>query len=192
MESEAGRGGPGHPQDQGADDTGPGTGGAGNNGQDLEEADANGVQIGNVLQGFHPGLPPPVPVFHQQEAHAVEDQGAGDHRGCGKMGFDVVVQQDGGHGAGDAGHNDLQPEGDGLLLQADPALGRSAKGPELVPEQDHHRQDGAQLDHYEEHLLEGLGGVDLQEFVHQQHMAGRTHRKPFGYTLDNAEEDDLQ
>ena len=37
-----------------------------------------------------------------------------------------------------------------------------------------------------------VGGVDLQEFVHQQHVAGRTHRQPFGYTLDNAEEDDLQ
>ena len=70
-------------------------------------------------------------------------------------------------------------------LGDDPAVPQ-AERPQLAPEQDHHRHDGAQLDHHPEHGKKGVAGIEPDQLLHQDHVAGGRNGQPFGDALDDA------
>ena len=61
-----------------------------------------------------------------------------------------------------------------------------------MPEQHHHREDRPELDDDEEHLLEGFACVELQKFIHEQHVPRAAHRQPFRDPFHDTEENDFQ
>ena len=80
----------------------------------------------------------------------------------------------------------ILPQSDHVGAPALAAFAR-AKRVELVEEQHAHRKDGAQLDHHEEHVHEFLADVQLNELVHQDHVARARDGQPLGDALDQAE-----
>ena len=58
------------------------------------------------------------------------------------------------------------------------------EGPELVPEKDRHGKYCAKLNDNEEHLLEALGDIKLQELIEEYHMTRGADGKPFGDPLN--------
>ena len=63
--------------------------------------------------------------------------------------------------------------------------------PELREIQHNDRHNGAKLDHDLKHFLEFVRNIQLQEFIHEDHMPRAADRKPFRDTLDNAENNNL-
>lgn len=66
------------------------------------------------------------------------------------------------------------------------------EGPELVPEQNHHRKDGTQLDDHAEHGHELFTCIELDELLHKDHMTGGRDGQPLGDALHNAHQDGFQ
>ena len=60
---------------------------------------------------------------------------------------------------------DLEPQLPDGGLGYHPAM-LQPKGPELVPEQHHHGQNGPQLDDHPEHGQKFLAGVEVDELLH--------------------------
>ena len=55
-------------------------------------------------------------------------------------------------------------------------------------EKEHYNgQNGAQLYYYLEHFHEGVGDREVYYFVGQYHVAGAAYGQPFGYALNNAQ-----
>ena len=67
-----------------------------------------------------------------------------------------------------------------------------AEGPELIPEQHHHSQNGTQLDDHAEHGHKLLAGVELDHLLHQDHVTGGRDGQPLGNALHNAHQDGFQ
>ena len=61
-----------------------------------------------------------------------------------------------------------------------------------MPEGDHNRHDGADLDNDQEQLQKLIAYVELHEFIDQDHMTRRGDRKPFGDALGDTEQQRLQ
>ena len=109
-----------------------------------------------------------------------------------QVGLDIVVEQQGHDGPRNAGHYYLEPDGEGVHFDRRLCFILELEGEHLLPEQDHHRQDRAQLDHHEEHILECVAHVQGQKFVHQQHVARAADGQPFRHALHDAQKNDLQ
>ena len=106
-----------------------------------------------------------------------------------EVGLDIIIKQDGDHGPGDAGHHHFQPHLNGI-----PAHGRLGgcfplEGPHLLPKEDHHSQDGTQLDDHQKHILKLLGDVHLDELIHQQHVPRTADGEPFRNPFYNSQKD---
>lgn len=69
------------------------------------------------------------------------------------------------------GHDHLDPQPEHRRLGADPAPA-DAEGPELFPEQYHHRQDRSQLDDHPEHGQKLLAGIEMHQLLQQDHVSG--------------------
>ena len=129
-------------------------------------------------------------VFHHDEEDAVQDQHGGHGDVIVEVCLEPVVQRaDDQHGQG-GGHH-LEPELPDFRLGRHPAV-PDAEGPELVPEQHHHRKDGTQLDDHAEHGHELFAGVEMDELFHQDHMAGGRDGQPLGDALHDAHQDGFQ
>ena len=142
-----------------AQDCGAGTGGAGDDCQQLQEADAQRSAPAQLFKGADARLYSAVAAFQQDEQDAVKDEGDGDDdRGVKMLGDPIVDQQT---DDADRQHSDQhlcpQLEG-GVTLCA--RFGR-CKGIELVEVENHHRQDGAELDDHKEHIHKVFGLVEL-------------------------------
>ena len=97
----------------------------------------------------------------------------------------VVERQTDCSGRNAAEHN-LAPQHPGVAAAFLALAGR--KRVKVVEEQDADGQNGAKLDHDQEHIPERLAHVHLDELVHQDHVTGRRNRQPFGDALDQAHE----
>ena len=137
------------------------------------------------MNGADPGRKALIPLFHQKEGHAVDDQGNGHHHKIVKMGVHPVVQQQADHRRRHHRGNDLEPELPGLFFALRALFG--GEGVQLMEKQDNDRQDRPHLDYHLEHLHEGVGHVQLHKLVQQDQMARRGYRQPFRDSLHNAE-----
>ncbi len=54
-----------------------------------------------------------------------------------------------------------------------------------------HRHDGSQLDDHEEHFDKSGRGVQFDELIDQNHMAGAANGQPFGNSLHDSQDDCL-
>ena len=129
-------------------------------------------------------------VFHHDEEDAVQDQHGGNGDVVVEAGLEPVVQRaDDQHRQG-GGHH-LEPELPDLRLGGHAAVPQP-EGPELVPEQDHHREDGTQLDDHAEHGHELFTCIELDELLHKDHVTGGRDGQPLGDALHNAHQDGFQ
>ena len=181
-ERELGHAGTGEAQQQAAHDGGTGAGGAGDDGQHLPHAHEKGFPVGDLLQTGDMGRG--AAVFHQNKEHAVQDQHGGHGDVIVEAGLHPVVQRaDDQHGQG--GNDDFEPQLPDLGFGDHPAM-LEAKGPQFMPEQHHHGQDGPQLDDHPEHGQELFAGVELDDLLHKDHMARGRDGQPLGNALHNA------
>ena len=61
-----------------------------------------------------------------------------------------------------------------------------------MPEGNHNRHDGTNLDDHQKQLQKLIAYIELHEFVDQDHVTRRGNRKPFGDALGNAEQQRLK
>ena len=66
------------------------------------------------------------------------------------------------------------------------------KGEKFIPEQHDHGEDGAELNDYVEHLLEGVALLQGQECVREDQMPGAGNRKPFRDAFHDAEKNNFK
>ena len=97
-----------------------------------------------------------------------------------------VVKRQTDRRGGNATEHNLAPQHPGVATALLALAGR--KRVEIVEEQDADGQNGAKLNHDQEHIPERLAHVHLDELVHQDHVTGRRNRQPFGNALDQAHE----
>ena len=129
-------------------------------------------------------------VLHKDEEDTVQDQHGGDRDVIVEAGLKPVVQRADDEHRDGGGHH-LEPELPDGRFGADAAMAQ-AEGPELIPEQHHHSQNGTQLDDHAEHGHEFLAGVELDHLLHQDHVAGGRDGQPLGDALHNAHQDGFQ
>lgn len=187
-EGEFRRRGPGDADDQGRKDGGAGAGGAGKHRCDeLEEPDEQRRPVGDAGDPVDHGLLIRTVVFHHDEQHPEEDEHDRHGPVVVKQGGEGVVERDADDGGGQGGHDDLPPHGHLIVVGFESPF--EMEGEQLVPEQDHHGQDGTQLDDHQVHVHEGWTDIQLDEFVEQDHVSGAADGQPLGDPLHNAEED---
>ena len=110
-----------------------------------------------------------MPLFDPDKGDTEQDQHDGNRPGVVQMRLAPVVQQQTDHSRRHCCHNDLAPHLENVLFQTSAESGLRhgvrivlfAKGPKLVPVDDHDRQNCAQLNHNIEHFLEIIGCVQL-------------------------------
>ena len=187
IEGELCHAGAGEPQQQTAHDGSAGAGGAGNDGKALPHADEQRVPVADLFQLCDPGRG--AAVFHHKEEHAVQDQ----HGGYGDVVIEVclhpIVQRtDDQHRQGGGYH--LEPQVPHAGLGDDLALPQP-EGPQLIPEQHHHGQNGTQLDDHPEHGHEFFTGIELDDLLHKDHVTGGGDGQPLGNALHDTHQDRL-
>ena len=97
-----------------------------------------------------------------------------------------VVERQADCRGGNAAKHNLAPQHPGVAAALLALAGRERI--ELMEEQHADGQNGAELNHDQEHVPERLAHVHLDELVHQDHVTGRRNRQPFGDALDQAHE----
>ena len=97
-----------------------------------------------------------------------------------------VVERQTDRRGGNAAEHNLAPQHPGVATALLALAGRERI--ELMEEQHTDGQNGAELNHDQEHIPERLAHVHLDELVHQDHVTGRRNRQPFGDALDQAHE----
>ena len=122
---------PGTAQDDSAQDGSAGAGSAGNDGQGLEQADAQGNLPGEVAGAADSRGA--AAILDHEEAHAVDDQSSGYHPGVHQMLIHPVIEGEANDGRGDASQNYQAPQGPGLPLLMGRFPGR--EGVELMEKQ---------------------------------------------------------
>ena len=118
-----------------------------------------------------------VVVFNPDKEQAVEDK-CRRHYWCRhKMFFHVLIESQSNYGRRYAGHDNLTPKTYRITF----FLPRFPTGPgiELFKVQGHNCEDCPELNYHQEHIHEILADVELDKFVHQNHMAGTGYRQPF-------------
>ena len=177
--------GAGETQQQTAHDGSAGAGGAGDNSKALPHADEQRVPVADLFQLCDPGCG--AAVLHHKEEHAVQNQ----HGGYGDVVIEVllhpIVQRtDDQHRQGGGYH--LEPQVPHAGLGDDLALPQP-EGPQLIPEQHHHGQNGTQLDDHPEHGHELFTGIELDDLFHQNHVTGGGDGQPLGNALHDTHQD---
>ena len=185
IEGELCHAGAGEPQQQTAHDGSAGAGGAGDDGKALPHADEQRVPVADLFQLCDPGCG--AAVLHHEEEHTVQNQ----HGGYGDVVVEVclhpIVQRaDDQHRQGGGYH--LEPQVPHAGLGDDLALPQP-EGPQLIPEQHHHGQNGTQLDDHPEHGHEFFTGIELDDLFHQNHVTGGGDGQPLGNALHDTHQD---
>ena len=185
VEGELRHAGTGETQQQAAHDGRAGTGGTGDDGQHLPDADDEGVTVSDLFQMGDVGRS--AAALHHEEQHTVEDERCGHGDVVVEVSLHPVVQRaDDQHRQGGGDH--LEPELPDAGLGDDAAMPQ-AEGPQLAPEQHHHCKDGTQLDDHAEHGHELFAGVELYHLFQQDHMACGRDGQPLGDALHDAHQD---
>ena len=196
VEGKLGGHGAAQAQQQAAHDGGAAAAGAGNQAQHLPQAHHQGVLPGQLV---HMGYRGAAAVVHHQEQHAVKNQRGSHHGGVVQVRIQPVVQRKADDRGGHTGDEDQPPKppdvrpqpGNQLLAQVCALGGRLvglAEGPQLIKIQQHHGQNGAQLDDHPEHTHKRLAQLELNNLLQQDHVAGAGDGQPFGNALYDAHE----
>ena len=174
---------PVHPHQQGSSHGGAAPGEPGPQGQELEEADVQGLPDADVIhildQFLFMALDPMFRIDHQQSP---QNQADGHRSRREQIFLDEGVDQEGeSHGGHAAGGN--MPAGE-PVSQLPALFGQEPGEPFLVEHQ--HRQDGPQLDHY----IKDLGQVPFEadHMAHNDHMAGGRYGDEFRQAFHNAQQ----
>ena len=169
------------PQDHAAHDGGRRTGKAGEQGQALEAADAEGQAGRHVVQGLIAGME--LAALHKNHQQGADDEGD-QHHARREQALNLGVQQQAQHTGGHAGeeeHPDAAQTGKGH------ALLRPQQAPEASPVEDDHGHDGAQLD---DHLEGGsFFTAEIEQIAHQHQMARGRDRQVFRQPFHDAEDE---
>ena len=126
------------------------------------------------------------PVLDHDKQHAVHNERQRHDGSIVEMLLHPVVKRQTDRRGGNAAEHNLAPQHPGVATTLLAFAGR--KRVEVVKEQDADGQNGAKLNHDQEHIPERLAHVHLDELVHQDHVTGRRNRQPFGDALDQAHE----
>ena len=126
-------------------------------------------------------------VLHKDEEDTIQNQHGGDRDVIVEAGLKPVVQRADDEHRDGGGHH-LEPELPDGRLGADAAMAQ-AEGPELIPEQHHHGQNGTQLDDHPEHGHEFFTGIELDDLLHKDHVTGGGDGQPLGNALHDTHQD---
>ena len=189
------RHGAGHTDEQRPHDGGAGAGSSREYRRDhLEHADEQRRLIGDLRQGVDPGTSALIPVFNKDEGHAENNQCQRHHLIAIKQGVQHIVKQHAYDCRRHTGNQDFKPHGHDIHAQPGniagilfPGPGSKSKGPEFIPEEHHHCQDGSQLNHHVKHAEKVLAHTDKgHQFLQQDQMPGAADRQPFRNTLHDS------
>ena len=151
------------PDQQTADDGGTGTGGSGDQGQELEDADLYGFSVRNVHYAFYFSRTD-VPGFDHDKQNTVNNQGYGYYFRRKEMFFHPVVEEDADDSGRQTGGDDLSPEVKGRPVQGEGTV-FAFQRPDLFKVQQDDRQDRPQLDdHFKEFIKLGTD-TQMDKFV---------------------------
>ena len=126
------------------------------------------------------------PVLDHDKQHAVHNERQRHDGSIVEMLLHPVVERQTDRRGGNAAEHNLAPQHPGVATALLTLAGRERV--ELMEEQHTDGQNGAELNHNQEHIPERLAHVHLDELVHQDHVTGRRNRQPFGDALDQAHE----
>ena len=126
------------------------------------------------------------PVLNHDKQYAVHNERQRHDGSIIEMLLHPVVKRQTDRRGGNATEHNLAPQHPGVATALLALAGR--KRVEVVEEQDADGQNGAKLNHDQEHIPERLAHVHLDELIHQDHVTGRGNRQPFGDALDQAHE----
>ena len=132
-----------------------------------------------------------VPGFHHQKEDTKENEHNCHSLPVVKQRVQLIVKEYAHYGSRYAADQHLEPHLPNVFLGHN-ALVFYTKRPKLVPVQHHYGQNGTQLDHHQEHLLELRCYIQVQKFVHQDHVAGGADRQPLGNALYNTQHNGLE
>ena len=124
------------------------------------------------------------PVLDHDKQHAIHDERQRHDGSIVEMLLHPVVERQADCRGGNAAEHNLAPQHPGVATALLALAGR--KRVKVVEEQDANGQNGAKLDHDQEHIPERLAHVHLDELVHQDHVTSRRNGQPFGDALDQA------
>ena len=127
------------------------------------------------------------PVLDHDKQHAVHNERQRHDGSIVEMLLHPVVERQADRRRRNATEHNLAPQHPGVATALLALAGRERI--ELMEEQHTDGQNGAELNHDQEHIPERLAHVHLDELVHQDHVTGRRNRQPFGDALDQAHED---
>lgn len=125
----------------------------------------------------------PVPVLDHDKSNTEHDQ---RHRNTGRIveqRVKHVVERQPDHRRRDTCYQDLEPEHENIGPDHRFLLEPERK--DLVPEQQHYRQDRPQLDHHQKHLPELFRHIQLHEFIQKDHVPRTADGQPLRDTLHN-------
>ena len=126
------------------------------------------------------------PVLDHDKQHAVHNERQRHDGSVVEMLLHPVVERQADRRRRNAAEHDLAPQHPRVATALLALAGR--KRVELVEKQHADSQNGAELNHDQEHIPERLAHVHLDELVHQDHVTGRRDGQPFGDALDQAHE----
>lgn len=168
-----------------AHDGAAGTGGAGDEGEDLGEADDEGVLWAHVVHAFDARLAARGAFFYPHDGEAAQDEGEGDADGVEEGGFNLFAEQETGNGGGDEGDGEVEGEavGGGIAADVGDDVGEAA----AVFKQ--HGEDGAQLDG---DFKDFFFAVEVQKGGEDDEVPRAGNRQEFGEAFDDAEDEGFE
>ena len=126
------------------------------------------------------------PVLDHDKQHAVHNERQRHDGSVVEMLLHPVVERQADRRRRNATEHNLAPQHPGVATALLALAGRERV--ELVEKQHADGQNGAELNHDQEHIPERLAHVHLDELVHQDHVTRRRNGQPFGDALDQAHE----
>ena len=123
--------------------------------------------------------------FQDNEDDAIQNKHGGNGIGVIEMVVNPVVQGKTQNRSRNTADNNHAPH-----VPCVAALGFvlcTRNGIQLMPEGNHNRHDGTNLDDHQKQLQELIAYIELHEFVDQNHMTCRGNREPFGDALGDTE-----
>lgn len=180
----------GSAQNDAPQDGGAGARGARDDRERLEQTDLESLHIGQLAEIGDARFAILVLVFDDDEQNPVDDQRHRHHCRVQQVFVGPVVQWQADGSRRDTSDDYFFPDIPSLRFFF--LAFAWGEGIQFVKINDDYGEDGAELNHIEEHFLECLGKVQLDELFNQDHMSGAADWQPFGDTLNDAEDDCFQ
>lgn len=162
----------------------------------LKQADHEHGRVGQLIQRIDFRRFALVRGFDRDERDAEHDERDGNRCIVVEQFLEQVVPFQADNRRRDARNDDLAPQTDDVAVDGD---GRAAVAalialhrPDLVPEQNHDRENCAELNDDLEHLVERIRNIELHELVEQYHVARAADRQPLRDALHDTEQERIE